>query len=256
MESTNANDCLPEFFGRVKHLTLQLSNLCNYAAMHKQRQGNNGCPVGSFTEKQILPGRIVRDVLDTAFRYGLGNIGIIRWHDFNEPLIDPRLMTFVQYVRQRAPAVAIQIWTNGWYLTKGLADELIDAGVTHFTISCYTPAEQERLDAIAQALKEKAVFTGTHGLTHLVARIMDTTEIVAERYVPCKAPFKDLTIRASGRIGLCCLEWQEEVTFGDLHRQSFAEAVQDNYADMLSLNAELGAGIRKHLVCRQCQRHR
>jgi len=230
----------------VGRVTIQLSNLCNFAEQHPR------CPVRTFTEKQILDTGIIEEVICTLAAVGFDSRRKkIAWHVYNDPLIDPRLVDLCKFVRKRLPTVEIHLWSNGWYLNYELAETLIAAGVTRFTLTAYSTSEASRFADIADQLKGAAKIEIAYG--KLLSRVMATEEIVREKYSICHAPFQDLVIRASGKIGLCCLDWAEQVTFGNLYTQEFAAVLEDAYPRMAALQAELLAGKREMPVCRQCQ---
>ena len=114
-------------FEHTSRISIELSNLCNYARIHKK------CPLNLVETPVILPAKIVFDVLETLERYNFQ--GIIAFHTYNEPLIDPRLFQFIEFARKACPHSDIFILTNGYYLTQTLADELVDSGVSKIIIS-------------------------------------------------------------------------------------------------------------------------
>ena len=237
----------------LKHttrVTLELSNLCNYASRHP------GCPAHCIDAPQILPARIVHDVLDTLAEARFA--GCLAWHVYNEPLLDPRLVQFITYARSGCPNSDILVWSNGWYLNRTLTEKLIVAGVTRFTLSAYTDEDYRRLQALRDGVKHlqingRPVHVHVIRIKQLDGRLTDGSDGGSTNRHPCHAPLGDVTIRASGRIGLCCFDWREQETFGNLHQTSFRRAMETAGDRMQQLRAELTRGVRTPEVCRRCR---
>lgn len=250
-----------DILAKTKRVTIQLSNLCNYAERHDR------CPVRTYKTIEILPSRVVYDIIDTLAACDFNRRKKVCFHVYNEPLIDPRLMMFITYLRSKCDKIGIHLWSNGWYLDQGLAKELIDAGVTKMTLSAYTSREYERFQKMADDLALMATWD-IQRWKQLKKRVMAVDDIVKDKYKPCRSPWSDLVVRASGQLGLCCLDWREDATFGSVYREAllqpssfvslngFGPALERAYPEMEKLNKELLAGERNLAICRQCQWHR
>jgi hypothetical protein len=241
------------YLAQTKRVTLQLSNLCPYAPIHRK------CPVSQFADKKVLPRAIVDNVLGTLAAWDFP--GWLAFHVYNEPTVDPRLMLFIERARQLLTG-KIDLWSNGWYMTEGLLRELHAAGVSRFVFSAYSKADYERFAGWHKKYRRRRrtpririrVYNrAQHGLD---SRLQHNRERPTTRR--CYAPLHDLTVYASGKIGLCCHDWDERVTFGDLNQVTFAEAMNTGYRQMKRLAGELGRGRRKLEWCRKCptRRHR
>ena len=238
-----------ELLGSVTRVTLQLSNLCNYTHLHEL------CPTSVYTEKEILPAAVVWDVIDTLAECDFNRGKTVAWHVYNEPLLDPRLALFTKYARKHLSLIDILVFTNGWYLNDTLCGDLIDCGVTTFFLSAYTDADADRFRALQETYKDRvAIKIGRwHSLKPWIlhGKPRETT-----KGAPCAAPLRDLTIRASGHIGMCCLDWKETWTAGNVKELGFARAMAENYEKITSLYAELKSGYRSQEFCRICPKHR
>jgi FkbM family methyltransferase len=225
-------------FQYTHHVYLELSNLCNYAHLHK------ACPVAQLAQnKDILPSQIVEDVLDTLHRYGFrGRIG---FHTYNEPLMDPRLTQFTRRARQACPDSEIYICTNGYYLDQTMAEELVQTGVNHIHVSAYSDSEQRRLEAIRVPVQY-------HVDRMTLDKRMDAYDKPeTDDNRPCYSPLYQIIVTAAGRISLCCMDWKRQHCFGDLHKQSFEQAMKD--PAMWSLYEQLSKGDRRLSLCKRCQ---
>ena len=139
-----APDCPLRHTARI---TLVLSNLCPYRHLHAK------CPASRVRRPQILPGRVVEDVLRTAAGWGWGETGVLAWHMYNEPTADPRLLHFCWMAKAMMPEVEIHLWTNGWYLDHGMATELSRVGVSKLVVSTYGRREFARLRPLRRSLR-------------------------------------------------------------------------------------------------------
>jgi hypothetical protein len=258
-KGSNARQTMKQTGELLRHthrVSLELSNLCNLARAHSR------CPAHFVRSPHVLAGPVVRDVLDTLGAAAFGAGRYIAFHLYNEPLLDPRLFSFVQHARARCPEAGIIIWSNGWYLTENIACELACAGVTHFMLSAYSRRAHERFEALR--LRLRADLSTCLGSDHLPVyfRIRkcpgldDRMEMTAPPEKPdprpCHQPLSDLTIRASGSLGLCCYDWAEQKVFGNLNRQRFAECLSAQAADLAALHRDLCRGIRTLPVCEAC----
>lgn len=237
---------LQQLIDRIWRVTLQTSNQCPYVH-HKL------CPAQHITEKQTLPTAVVGDILRFLQRHEW--VGGIAWHVYNEPMVDPRLMCFVRLANTVLPKSRQLIYTNGWNLTEVLCGEMIDAGASHWSISAYTDEEYQRILQITKSLKGRAKFSvnRNRGLDNRMQLI--TVEADAKKesgYKPCQAPISDLTIRASGNVGLCCYDWAETEAFGNA-KDGFEKAIVEHCEEMLVLQDQLESGIRVRPYCKQCK---
>ena len=242
------------FLSKMKRVTIETSNLCPFTH-HKK------CPAQHITEKKTLPLPVVMDVLQTLQQWNYK--GQVAWHVYNEPTVDPRLMHFVMEARRLLPEAVLFMYTNGWNLTETLCGEMIDAGVGHWMITSYSDAEDQRIMEVVRKHKDRAWFSfepkgGTRELDDRMALSeVDVADKRIDGYRLCRAPLPDLTIRASGNVGLCCIDWAETVTFGNIKDEGgFAKCLADSHEEMSAMQDELAAGIRRKTCCRQCHKHR
>jgi hypothetical protein len=221
---------------QVQRVSFQLSNLCNYASVHPR------CPLHGQTAKQVLPARVVRNTIDELAAVGFN--GVIAFHIYNEPLIDPRLFSFIEYSRRVCPGARVLILTNGFYLTQTIADELAALGIWNLAVSAYSQSEYDRLARLQVKVPYK-VF-----LALLDGRLDQYDRPPMDLNKPCMAPVRDLSIGPDGRVILCCLDWKSQHSFGNLLSDTLSsilskETIRTVYRDLLHGNRSL------HL-CRRC----
>lgn len=224
-------------FQYTARVTFELSNLCNYAVFHQS------CPLHRETTHLILPQKIVNGVLDCLQKYRFQ--GIIAFHNYNEPLIDPRLFLFIKTAKEKCPQCSILIWTNGYYLNQVIMDELVEFGVTQIIVTAYNEAEFERISALQTGISlevKRAYFDDRLNLYD--------KEPVTEDLRPCHAPLHDILITRDAKVGLCCFDWKRQHCFGDLNEANLEQIIFES--DLLSVYRELSAGRRIFDICKVC----
>lgn len=228
-------------FEHTKRICLELSNRCPWARFHKR------CPLHQERGKPpaILPASIVYHVLDTMREHDYK--GMIYFHLFNEPLIDPRLFRFIETTRTACPDVFIHITTNGWYLNQTLLGELAAAGVGRVRVSCYTDAEHKRLKALRPGKMQYVPFRQRALMTGLLPAYDAPMRRNKQR---CYAPLQEICVGRDGLVHLCCRDWQHRYSFGDLHTQTLEEILQSEKVQ--NTYKRLSVGDRFLDICRRC----
>jgi len=234
----------------INRATIELSSLCNYAPMHKKCYAH-------AASKSILPRKIITNILTDM--ESIGFAGCVAFHCYNEPMIDPRLQSIIEQTKKTIPTGTIHIWTNAWYTSHDLLCELVESGVSRFTLSAYTEAENERIREMVKGVpcKIKICDLFTRGLD---GRNTTWADGAPRRYRRCYAPFNDLMHRADGSIGLCCYDCQKTTVFGNLYDKTWHDIMHDNFEKMQRIFNNLSEGNRSAdcipEVCRHCRRGR
>jgi radical SAM protein with 4Fe4S-binding SPASM domain len=222
-----------------KHITrvsFELSNLCNYAHLHKK------CPVSRYKDKKILETNIVYKVLDELAEYGFS--GEIDFHRYNEPMIDKRLFDFIEYTNKILPNSRVSILTNGSLLNQSVLEKFEKYKIWLITVSSYTFKEHERLIKLKTVIPYKVYYS------HLDDRedIYNRAEINSA--LPCYATIRDITVNCYGDLSLCCLDWQNRFTFGNVSAKPLKEIL--NSTPFLEVHNDLFHGKRNLEICKRC----
>ncbi len=119
-----------ERVGLPRHVEVETSQYCNRRCMW--------CPNGE------RPVRHRQELMDWALftgvlreLSGLGYAGWLAFHNYNEPLLNPRLGEELDTVRVMLPAARPAIFTNGDVLTADRLHELVERGVRYVRVTRY-----------------------------------------------------------------------------------------------------------------------
>ena len=212
-----------------QNIAFELSNRCNYSAMHPK------CPNKAGAELVYLDANIVTRAVDYIASVGWDMS--IFFNIYNEPLLDPRLFWFMQYVQDHSNC-RICIFTNGWNLTPALHSEIVKfrAGVT---ISVYSDAEEKRLSCAGMNTSR----------IELDSR-MDIYNNAPVHSGKCFFPSTYPMITHQGILTLCCLDTNYNYPIADLNKVSFQEAIESEYRMLIC--DELSSGVRTLDACKRC----
>ncbi len=226
---------------KVRLISFELSNMCNYAPIHPQ------CPLhNQIDNRKILELDIIEKVIDEAAAFEFK--GTIQVNVYNEPLIDPRLYYILDKVRKTMlPTVRINIITNGYFLDQVILDELKNKFQVDVDVSGYNKKEIERLSKLSFDIGNYNI-SEAH-LDNRLKTFYEANEIEGNN-VPCYSPYIELIINCEGKVGLCCWEFKREITFGDLHHNSLMEIL--NGEKMINFYNDISRGIRTESICKKC----
>ena len=162
--------------------------------------------------------------------------GRVAFHNNNEPLIVKDLEKYVEIATRKLPAVhEFHISTNGLALTKKKALQLLDAGITRFTVNVYNddlkaplPERVKEFQTIVSEFnrrKEKSRPVLLEVYRRLENEVLDNKgghspnkktlqDMPAGGF--CLQPFTILCIDPDGAVSLCCNDNFTEAQMGDV----------------------------------------
>jgi MoaA/NifB/PqqE/SkfB family radical SAM enzyme len=231
-------DLRNNIFAYTTRVSIELSNLCNYANIHKK------CPLNLENEHIILSKKIVEKIIDSMASYDFK--GTIAFHTYNEPMMDPRLFSFIHYAKQKCPECEVMIMTNGYYLNQIMADELVEVGTGSLYVTTYTPKDRQRLEKIQI------------DIPYIIQEFyLDDRLKLYDEELPanlnktqCYSPLNEIIITRNGQVSLCCLDWKRKHCFGNLYNESLEDVIL--YSDMASAYHALSNGNRIFKICKLC----
>lgn len=96
------------------------------------------CPVGIYgdrNEQQLMNWelfqKIIRDLVEINYS------GVVALHNYNEPLLNDRLIQEISYIKTNLTEVRVSIFTNGDYVNSEKIDDLRNSGLDSLRITVY-----------------------------------------------------------------------------------------------------------------------
>ncbi|GAA1886154.1 radical SAM/SPASM domain-containing protein [Asanoa iriomotensis] len=219
------------------------------------------CPNGESDARraqQIMDWRLFRRVVDELG--GSGFDGFFAFHNYNEPLLNRRILDEVSYVRATIGAARPAIYSNGDVIDAAMFHRLIDSGVAYLRVTRYphraeTPASFEairawlhqkgltdeapwRFEPVRQGLAALADLRGCRievispqiieAYNHRGGAVTTLPMLAKSRTAPCLMTATSAVIDYRGRMKMCCCVYPEApahagYVIGDLHTATFAE---------------------------------
>jgi hypothetical protein len=238
--------------GLPRYVEVETSRRCNRTCAW--------CPNGEHTARrrqELMDWTLFRRIVDElgALEYA----GWLAFHNYNEPLLNRRLLDEISYVRATVPAARPAIYTNGDVLDLALFERLVSAGVRYIRVTRYP----RRAEAAPRTDTIRAWLTRA-GLDELLwdfrrvrqglAAVIDTPALKVEVICPaivdaynnrggsvttlpvlvkprtesCLMTATSAVIDYRGRMKMCCCVYPESpghagYVIGDLHTATFAD---------------------------------
>lgn len=239
---------------RTKIINLELSNLCNYTLIHPQ------CPTSKMKDRYVMP---LEDIELISKKIGdAGYDRLLCPYLYSEPLIDPRLYVVLDILKKNVPKAKLGFISNGFFLYETILDNVVEKGVRHLQTTAYFPDEYERLKKLKEKVSQKypyLLFRVIKGFP-LHKRMCDKFSIYEDielntSGMVCRAPYRTIQIDRYGSVCLCCNDWKNMVTFGNLKEQSIEEILLSDKMMSMHLNLLLGNRL-KYDVCSRCFRRK
>lgn len=111
----------------MNHVQIELTNKCNFQCEF--------CEIKNHRVKDELPIEQVYNILDQIKKAELpgGKVFMVSFNGVGEPLLYPQIGKAVKYAKERFPFVGFI--TNGYCLTKDVADEMLSLDIDYITVS-------------------------------------------------------------------------------------------------------------------------
>lgn len=237
-------DIKDNIFKYTNRISIELSNLCNYSKMHKK------CPLNkNNAEKKILSLETIRKIIDELSENDFS--GVIAFHTYNEPLIDPRLFYIIDLVRSKCKKAKIFLLSNGFYFNQTIANELVEIGVDRIDITAYTPKDFKDLKKIKISIPYSIFPSFNPDSLDDRLCIYDKSTLTKKNIIkPCYNILNDIIITSDAKISLCCLDWERRHCFGDLNKQSIKNIILETgiYEEF----KKIASGNREREICKNC----
>jgi len=208
-----------------KYIEVETSRFCNRQC--------EWCPNHVFKDRtieELMAWALFEKVIDSLSSHDY--CGWLAFHNYNEPLANPRLVREVGFARQHVKQARLTVYTNGDYLTSQLLDVLASAGLSEMRVTVYprTIGESSSHEQLWQWLRKKHFLkrekwrevTVRQGpalelpgslsvllISPEVGRYYDRGGIlpslsIAKRTKPCLMTSHSLSVDYEGNIKMCC----------------------------------------------------
>jgi organic radical activating enzyme/L-rhamnose mutarotase len=147
----------------------------------------------------------------------------------NEPLLDERIIEFNQYARKHLPNARMHLYTNGTLMTldkfRALVEVLDELIIDNYQqelklikpcleIQEYCKAHPELTAKVTIVLRKPQEILTSRGGT--APNRKELVEYATDR---CVLPYKQMIIRPTGQVSLCCNDAIGKFTLGDLNKE-------------------------------------
>ncbi|WP_029674766.1 radical SAM protein [Butyrivibrio sp. VCB2006] len=210
------------------HVEIETINRCNGICSF--------CPVNRNSdprEKAVMSEELFKDIIRQLEE--LQYSGRITTFSNNEPLLDDRIIDFNRYVREHLPKARIHMYTNGTLFTldkfKTLVEVLDELIIDNYNqeLQLITPVKEivEYCETHPELeLNKKVTIVLRKPQEILTSRGGDAPNRKDLREYPddrCLLPFKQMIIRPTGQVSLCCNDALGKWTLGDLTKESITD---------------------------------
>lgn len=215
-----------------------ISNLCNYASIHKK------CPASCIKEKEILSSKYIYNVFNELSIIQFD--GTICFHIYNEPMIDSRLFWFIEYIKTNLPYAKVEAYSNGYCLNEVMLEELQNVGVDILCVTGYGEKEYSRLLELNVDIAYSCLFGCLdERLDYYVGRERAISNKI------CMSYFTQLSIYSNGDIGTCCLDYNHPYNLGNIKEKTLEGCL--NSDKIIAFQKELLRGNRNVFsICKNC----
>lgn len=218
------SNTIPDF----STIEIETINRCNNDCSFCPANRNNDTRKATIMDEGIFY-TIIEQLRVMDFR---GNINLF---SNNEPLLDRRILKFVEYTSTKLPNAVKHFMTNGILLDKEKF-LILAKNLNVFDIDNYDD-NFEMIPSVKKVLDESSLPHDFKCDVHIYMRKknqkLNTRAGTAPNRIneetkfrpqsPCNLPFTQMIIRPDGTVGKCCNDPFSKMTLGDLNNQTLRE---------------------------------
>ncbi len=233
-----------EFFSVIE---IEINTECNRACSYCPN--GQGLSRGKHLMDDALFKKIIAELKELKF------CGILSFHFYGEPLLNPRLEQFLSLAREALPLARLCLYSNGTLLDLPRFRELRKAGVDLFHLTRHEGVHsfpiETRWDELTD--EEKSILCiEHHSLIEKTNRggilFFDGIPQVA---LPCYMPSTMLVVTSQGNVLPCYEDYFEKLTLGNLRESTLKELWQTLKAQ--KIRQDLAEGHRQNYnPCQKC----
>lgn len=182
---------------------------------------------GLIKNEKLMAEEVFKKIIDELAE--LKFKGRISPQFFGEPLLDKRLVGFMEYARKRLPKAKLVLISNGDYLTVELFTELLSVGVNRFLITQHDETMPMNMSRLFAFINENPAHENKIKLLHFnedtpLFNRGGTVKPKVQIHTPrCSYPENPLVIDFAGDVVLCCNDYLKSVVFGNVKFQKLTD---------------------------------
>ena len=165
------------------------------------------CPCNNAFEfkkdrHQIMKFSTFQKVVDGLLQFP-NKVPVIDLYGLGEPLLNPKFVDMVRYLKQADCCSMIRTTTNGSLLTPELCNELVDSGLDYIKISIEGMSSEDyqklcdvKIDFDALVEKIRYLYTVSRGKLEIGTKIISSafnSQVERQRYLDLFSPISDYT---------------------------------------------------------------
>ena len=232
-----------------KHIMVSTISMCTMRCWH--------CVYGSVhIPRAIMPEKFVLKLIEELARINYSNR--LSFYGVNEPLLDPRVIDFIAYAREKLPASKMLLTSNGDLATITLVERFFEVGLDRFQITIHENRKIEDFMKIKEKHPRRVVLVD-HSTPknqqhfHNAGGAIKSVKVKQERHTDkgCAFPFRQIALYPDCTLGLCVEGYSDELRVKVEDSQSILDVYYNNeklnqYREMLMSNK------RDLLPCSEC----
>lgn len=217
---------------------------------------NNACPFcpHQFNKKElgVMSWECYTHIIDQLVTFGYN--GRVALMVSNEPLLETRLFEMIKYAKKKSPRLFLDITTNGKLLNLEMIDRLFEVGIDNINVNDYRGDRDVYPDKLSGHLPEiLEAYSNNPKLTIQRRRLdevlpnyggnipQEVNEVLPEF---CNFPFRKLVISYDGNVVICCNDFLNKTSFGNVMTKTLMECWNDKkyntYRDALLESRRIG----------------
>lgn len=205
-------------------LNIELNTSCNRRCKY--------CPNSVYERGLIKNEKLMADAIFKKIIDELAEIkfkGRISPQFYGEPLLDKRLVGFMEYARNKLPKAKLVLISNGDYLTVELFSKLLAVGINKFLITQHDETMPLNLKQLISYLKKHPSNKNKVNILHfdentpLFNRGGLVKPKVQINFPRCVYPWNPVVIDYAGDVVLCCNDYLKNVVFGNVRSQKLTD---------------------------------
>ncbi len=208
------------------HIEIETINRCNGVCSFCPVNRNN-----DTREKAIMTEELFKNIIGQL--EDINYSGKLTTFSNNEPLLDERIIDFNRYAREHLPNARMHLYTNGTLMTiekfKALIEVLDELIIDNYQqelklikpcveIRDYCESHPELKQKVTIVLRKPNEILTSRG-----GNAPNRKKLVEYNKDRCVLPFKQMIIRPTGKVSLCCNDALGKYTLGDASKEKLLD---------------------------------